>query len=492
MDFERKLAELEKVSRDLDPGPEQRKELLKCIVDSADQFLDGLENMDSQVFIQESDTETSQILQHPIKQEGTPLKELITLFEKTVLKTGVQAAHGMHLGLVPTGGLYPSALGDYLTAVTNKYVGLIYASPEGVRLEKMVLSWVAGLFGYPPEHAGSLTSGGTAAEIVALTTARDSMKLKAKEYERSVVYLTDMTHFAILKALRIAGMREAVVREIAMDDKLAMDVSMLKKQIENDIKAGLKPFLVVASFGTGITGSVDPIDQIADVAEEYNLWFHVDAAYGGFFVLVDDAKHIFKGIERSDSIVVDPHKGLFVPYGTGILLVRNGRKLYESNSMSSRTYIFQDAPEDQDEYSPCDLSFELTRHPRGLRVWLPLKLFGVRPFAAALEEKLTLAKYFHSKISAMDGFVAEPAPTLSIVVFYYDTKDDKKTNEFNRALQTRILQDGRAFMTSTTVRDRYHLRLCILSFRTHREHIDLCLQIIEENCNSLKKQYGLL
>ncbi|XP_070572790.1 tryptophan decarboxylase-like [Ptychodera flava] len=492
MDVLEKLEELEKGAECLEPGPEEREALMKKAMQSAEHFLVGLQSLDSKVFTKASGKSTSDILNDPLTDEGSSFDDILELFENGVLKSGVETAHAMHLGFVPGGGLFPSAIGDFLTAVTNKYAGVFYVGPEVVRLESKLIAWTASLFGYPSNHAGNLASGGTASTLIALATARDSMNIKGRDYERTVVYLTEMTHNCLRKAMKVLGMTDAIIREVPIkEETMEMDVGKLKEIIEADIQKDLKPFLVAASVGNGLTGTVDPIDEIADVTEEYKLWFHVDAAYGGFFVLVDDFKHLFKGIDRSDSIILDPHKGLFLPYGSGMLLVRDGKKLFEANSLLSTTNILQDAGVSDRDTSPCDLSFELTKHSRGLRMWLPLKLFGVKAFATALEEKLVLAKYFHWRISSIDGFVAKPYPQLSIVVFYYDTKDDEITDKFNRELQSMILEDGRLFISAVTVGGKYHLRICVLNFRTHRKHIDLCLQIIEENTNVLKAKFDV-
>ncbi|XP_077996511.1 uncharacterized protein LOC144449811 [Glandiceps talaboti] len=486
-----RLQHLEQEAKQLETKPGDRQQYTEIVNREVEKFYDGLEN--STIFTEGGDKASSAILANPITEEGSRLEDILETFRNSALKSGLQAAHPGHLAYVPGGGLYPAALGDYLTAVTNKYAGVFALAPDVVRLENMLIDWVAGLFGYPSGHAGNLTSGGTSATLIAIATARDSMQIKPSDYERAVVYVTQVTHNCIAKSMAVLGMRSTIMRHIPLKDmSTTMDVQQLKARVNQDKKDGLLPFLVVASLGTGITGSVDPIHQIADVAEEYNLWLHVDAAYGGFFVLVDDVRHHFEGVERSDSIVVDPHKGLFLPYGSGILLVRDGYKLFQANSIS-KVDILQDLKESpQLEYSPCDLSFELTKHSRGLRMWLPLKLFGVRLFASALEEKLLLARYFHHKISAMEGFVAKPAPVLSIVVFYYDAKDKEKTDKFNRELQKRIIEDGRVYMSSVNVRGIYHLRICVLNFRTHRKHIDLCLEIIAENAKLLKTKFACM
>jgi glutamate/tyrosine decarboxylase-like PLP-dependent enzyme len=260
----------------------------------------------------------------------------------------------------------------------------------------------------------------------------------------------------------------------------------LKACIIQDVKNGLKPFMVIASAGTTDVGAIDPLDEIADICEEFGIWFHVDAAYGGFFKLVESSEALFKGIERSDSLVIDPHKGLFLPYGTGAVLVRNGHLLFESQHLTA-SYL-QDAYYDVEEVSPADLSPELTKHFRGLRLWMPLQLFGIEPFKAALEEKLWLTRYFYEEIQKMEGFEVGPYPELSVMVYRFVPKSGN-ADEFNARLVEEVKKDGRVFLSSTMINGTYFIRLAVLSFRTHLSTIDSCLSVLKEKVEILKEEF---
>jgi glutamate/tyrosine decarboxylase-like PLP-dependent enzyme len=222
---------------------------------------------------------------------------------------------------------------------------------------------------------------------------------------------------------------------------------------------------------------VDPLVDIGEIADKYGLWFHVDGAYGAFFTLSEEGKEILKGMENSDSIIIDPHKTLFLPHGTGAVLLREWQQLHKSFRWQS--YVVQDASGGVDELSPMDLSPELTRHFRGLRMWLPLKVLGVAPFRAALTEKIRLARYFHEQIQKIDGFEVGPVPDLSIVVFrFVPTRGDP--DAFNRRLLEAILEDGRIFVSSTRVDGNLVLRLAVVSFRTHLDDIEETLEVLEQ------------
>ena len=262
-----------------------------------------------------------------------------------------------------------------------------------------------------------------------------------------------------------------------------MDPESLKKAIIEDKESGLKPWLVVASAGTIHTGAVDPLSEIGNIASEHKLWFHVDGAYGGLFVLCSEVKDALKGIRLSDSVVLDPHKALFLPYGTGAVLVREGQKLYDAFQVEA-SYIIEDKA---DELSPKDLSPELTRHFRGLRLWLPLKLLGVAPFRAALSEKIWLARYFYERVKTMPGFEVGPSPPdLSIVSYRYKPQRGD-VNEFNKRLEKSIKEDGHIFISSSELNGEPWLRAAILSYRTHLEEILYALKILGEKARQLEE-----
>ncbi|MDT8450267.1 MAG: pyridoxal-dependent decarboxylase, partial [Wenzhouxiangellaceae bacterium] len=211
----------------------------------------------------------------------------------------------------------------------------------------------------------------------------------------------------------------------------------------------------------------------AEIARRAGLWLHVDAAYGGFFLLTEEGREKLAGIDRADTLVMDPHKTLFLPYGTGALLVRDGDRL--RRAMSGGADYLQDTLAAGEEVSPADLSPELTRHFRGLRMWLPLKVLGLAPFRAALEEKLLLARYFHQRMVESARFEAGPPPDLSVVTFRLNGGD-----EANRALLEAIHGDGRIFLSSTRLDGRFTLRMAAVCHRTHKAEVDTMIDVLHE------------
>jgi aromatic-L-amino-acid decarboxylase len=471
-----RIRQLERAARPLEPGASRRKRLRSAVVASAERFLRQVATVKGYV---ETEDKGIGLLDCPIGEQGIPIDAAIELLEEHVVRPGASTLSGAHLAYIPGGGIYHSALGDYFAAVTNKYASVFFTGPGPVRMENMLIRWTADLVGYPASAGGNIASGGSIATLTAIATARDAHGLRGANYASAVVYLTTQGHHCIEKALRIAGMREVQHRFIPMDDHFRMRPDALEQAIAADRKQGLTPWLIIAAAGTTDTGAVDPLDAIGAIAERERCWFHVDAAYGGFFLLTEHGRQALKGIERSDSVVLDPHKGLFLPYGSGIVVVRDIKTLAAAHEHSG--HYMQDALREPGEVSPADISPELSKHFRALRMWLPLVLLGTKPFQAALDEKLVLARYFYQEIQAL-GFEVGPSPELSIVTYRWvpPGADLAQANQINQAIIEGARRDGRVFLSSTMLDGRFTLRLAVLAFRTHRRTIDLALRVLRE------------
>lgn len=475
-DLLEQIRRLERAARPLEPGGARRKQLRNAAIASSERFLRQIGTLKTYV---DAEDKGMGLLASPISEDGVSIGAAIGLLEQAVVRPGSNPASGGYLAYIPGGGIYHAALGDYLAAVSNKYAGVFFAAPGAVRMENMLVRWAADLVGYPAAAGGNLASGGSIASLVAIATARDAHGLKGADFASTVVYLTAQAHHCIEKALRIAGLGEAQIRRVPMDERFRMRPDALARAVAADRSAGLKPWLIVATAGTTDAGAVDPLGAVAAVAEREGCWFHVDAAYGGFFLLTEHGRSALKGIGRSDSVVLDPHKSLFLPYGAGMVLVRDVRPLAETHHYSG-SYM-QDAIREPGERSPADVSPELSKHFRALRMWLPLVLLGTKPFRAALDEKLLLARYFYREIQSL-GFQVGPPPDLSIVTFRWAppgaTLD--RINRINQEIVDGVRRDGRVFLSSTMLDGRFTLRLAVLAFRTHRRTIDLAIRVLRE------------
>jgi aromatic-L-amino-acid decarboxylase len=333
-----------------------------------------------------------------------------------------------------------------------------------------VLRWLCDLFRMPRQSQGVLTPGGSMANLSALVTARTA-KL-GERFLDGTLYVSQEVHHSVAKSARFAGFPADAVRVVGTDDALRMRPDLLRTAVREDRAAGRRPFLVVGTAGTINTGAVDPLSDIADVAADEDLWFHVDGAYGGFFQLTGRGRAALDGIERADTITLDPHKGLFLPYGTGCLLARDATALRAAHEEGA-DYL---PPVSQDDALPDFSSFspELTRDYRGLRLWLPLHLHGVDAFVQALDEKLDLAGRAYQRLTEVPELDVPWKPQLSMVTFRPRGASDLETADLLR----RINASNRVWLSSGVVRGQTFLRMCILSHRSRPGRIDEALEII--------------
>jgi aromatic-L-amino-acid decarboxylase len=415
-------------------------------------------------------------LAEALPETGTPAAELLDLFFQRALLPTFNTASPGYLAYIPGGGLFHAAVADLIADATNRYSSVYAAAPALARIEMNVIAWFCGLAGYPPEARGTLTSGGSLANWTALVTAR--RERLPENFLNGTIYASDQSHYSVAKGAILAGFPEANVREVPTDDQYRLRAEALAERIAEDRRRGLQPFLIAAAAGTTNTGAVDPLPELADLAAREGLWLHVDAAYGGFFLLTDEGKRTLRGIERADSIVLDPHKGLFLPYGTGAVLIRDGQALRRAHSLTG-DYMpgLQDDPDrvDFSQYSP-----ELSRPFRGLRVWLPFKMHGAAVFRAQLAEKLALARLAADRLRAMAGIEILAEPQLSLLAFRLAPVGvpESELNALNQRFLDRVNARQRVYLTATRLRGRFAPRICVLSFRTHRDRMEMALEDI--------------
>jgi len=348
----------------------------------------------------------------------------------------------------------------------NRFVGVAAASPALAQIESTVIDWLASLMGYPATAGGILTSGGSLSNLTAVVAARTA-KLP-EDFLSGTLYFSGETHLSVVKAARIAGFSERNLRWIPVDERFRMIPERLEEAVREDRARGLRPFLVVANVGTTNTGAVDPLPDIMEIAKRHDLWVHADAAYGGFFRLAPGGEALMPGVERCDSITLDPHKGLFLPYGTGCLLVREPEILKRAHG-GAASYL-QDVAAALGQVNFTDISPELSRDFRGLRVWLPIQLHGLGVFREQLKEKLELTRWAWRELKDDPHFEMLDEPQLSIVAFTARFRRGD-SNALGAEILRRVNERRRVFLSSTTIRGRYVLRICVLSFRTHADRV---------------------
>jgi aromatic-L-amino-acid decarboxylase len=467
--------------RPLEPSADQLRGLVGRALDRLLPYLESLPEQPAAVW--EGGEALARSLAEPAPEAGAPFDELLdTLFDRVVPHSFNTAGPG-YLAYVPGGGLPLTAVADLIGDAVNRYVGVWLAAPGMVRLEQNVVQWFCDLVGMPAGSGGLLTTGGSMANFTAVVAARRE-KLPP-DFLRGTVYVSDQVHHSVAKACVLAGLPPERVRAVPSDARFRMIPGALAAQVAADRATGLQPFLLVASGGTTNSGAVDPLPELADFAARERLWFHVDAAYGGFFCLTERGRAALRGIGRADSVCLDPHKGMFLPYGTGSLLVRDPGALRRAHATAA-DYMppFQDDP---DLVDYCEISPELSRDNRGLRVWLPVKLLGLGAWRAALDEKLDLARHAAEALRATPEVEILAEPELSLLAFRLapEGRDEAALDALNRAWLDRVNRRGRVFLTATRLHGRFALRLCILSFRTHRDRVDEALAQLREEAAAL-------
>ena len=415
-------------------------------------------------------------LVEPLPRTGKPYMELLDFLFDVVIPKSFNTAGPGYLAYIPGGGLPHSAVADLIADATNRYVGVFAAAPGLAQIEWNVVRWFCEIVGYPATAGGILTSGGSLSNLSALIAARRDRL--PENFLSATIYVSDQTHHSIQKAAMLAGFPTQNVREVRSDNRFRVRVDDLERAIASDRRLGLTPFAVIGNAGTTNTGAVDDLGALADVAAKERLWFHVDGAYGGFFLLTERGRRRLAGIERADSIALDPHKGLFLPYGTGALLVRDFETLKKAHALSAD--YMPSMQEDRDLVDFNLLSPELSRDWRGLRAWLPIKMHGIEIFRTNLDEKLDLTLWAAEELKRIDGMQILAEPQLSIVAFRLTRPglDEPALNALNRDLMNRVNAKKRVYLTGTLLNGRFAIRICVLSFRTHLDRMQEGLEDI--------------
>jgi len=461
-------------SRQLEPSAAEMRRVVEAALARIVPHLESLGEQPAAEEDLEAGLALARRLEEPLPERGTDVETLLDQLFHDVVGHSFNAAGPGYLGYIPGGGLFLSAVADLVASSVNRYTGVFAAAPGLVQLELNVVRWLCELVGFGRGSGGFLASGGSMATLSAVVAARHE-KL-GEELLDGVLYASDQVHHCVTKAARLAGLPARAIRVLASDDGGRLDPASVAGAVDEDRRRGLRPFLLVGSAGTVNTGAVDPLTDLAGLAEREGLWFHVDAAYGGFFRLTERGRERLAGIERADSVVLDPHKGLFVPYGCGALVVRDRGALRRSHGQDA-DYL-PPLHEDEGRVDFSEITPELSRPYRGLRVWLPLRAYGVAAFRRQLDEKLDLARWLAGELAGEEGIELVAPPELSLLALRVARPgaSEEERDELTRRLQRSINRRNRVHVTGTRFHGRYVLRICVLSFRTHRERVEMALE----------------
>jgi aromatic-L-amino-acid/L-tryptophan decarboxylase len=410
-------------------------------------------------------------------EAGRPFEEALAELRDEVLPYMARPHHPRFFAFIPAAGTFPGALGDFLASALNIFAGSWYEGAGPSRLELVVLDWFKAWVGYPVHAAGSLVSGGSAANLTALACAREARA--GSMGPELVVYASDQAHSSVARAARTLGFRSDQLRVLPADEHFRMRPDALAGALEADRSAGRVPLAVCASAGSTNTGAIDPLGPIADLCEQAGVWLHVDAAYGGFAALTDRGRALLAGIERADSITLDPHKWLYQPFECGCLLVREGHLLRAAFEITP-DYL-KDAETALAEVNFADQGLQLTRMSRALKVWLSVSTYGAAAFREAVDRCLDLALEADRRIAASATLELMHGATLGIICFRRRVPGASEAEEedVNRRLVAELADGGEGFVSSTRLRGRYAVRACILNHTTRWADVERVLAHFE-------------
>ena len=430
-----------------------------------DRVIEHLETLPSQPAIREGSlTELRDALGGPVPEEGGAAQEALRTLADVALAHMQHGDHPRYFARVPGPSSYAGVLADWLGTGFNAIAASWGGGSGPATVELVTLDWLRELLGMPEGTEGVMTSGGSLANLTALAAAR-------ADAGPGVCYLSDQTHASILRALRTLGFSPEHVRILPSDERLRLPLDVLTAAVETDVAAGRRPGFVVATAGTTNSGAVDPLPEIADLCRARGLWFHVDGAYGASAALCDAGRRALTGIERADSLVLDPHKWLFQPYDLGCVFVSRPTVLERAFRMTP-DYL-ADVAAAADEVDLRDRGLELTRRARGLKLWLTFRTYGLARLRAAIQQGIAAAEYAERLVAADERWEVVTPAQLGIVTF--GLRDSDYPDE-HRARADALADEGFATLTSTRLHGRAVLRLCTINPRTSSQDIAATLE----------------
>lgn len=428
-----------------------------------------------------------------LPETSSPLDEILRDFDELIMPGIVHWGHPAFLGYFGSTTTAPGILGEILAAALNVSAMTWRTSPAATELETVVLDWLRQMLGLPAQFTGVVYDTASVAVLHALAAARESLGLDARaqglcgrpEVPALRVYASDQAHSSVEKAAITLGIGEQNVRRVGCDMLYRLDVAALRRAVEEDIREGLRPMAVIATVGTTSTASVDPVEEIAALCREHHVWLHVDAAYGGAMALLPEGRHVMNGVEAADSVVVNPHKWLFVPLDFSALYVRKPELLRATFSLVPE-YLRGDA--EQGERNYMDYGVQLGRRFRALKAWMVFRSFGRRGLASRIREQIRLARLFASWLDTDQSFEVLAPVTMGVVCFRARPlrKEDRveaaaeELNDFNRRLIEAVNTSGQAYLTHTLLRGQVAMRLAVGNVLTTEQHLARVYELIKE------------
>lgn len=418
-----------------------------------------------------------------LPEQPVPMDVLLDQVQSFVLDQMTHQDHPRNFAFVPGPSNFVGAMADALASAYNIFCGAWIGPSGSAQIEITAVEWLRQLFEFPESAGGLFVSGGSMANMTCLAVARHEML--ANNPFNATVYFSDQTHSSVAKGLKILGFQQYQLRKIATDEAYRLPMDTLRQKIASDRQQGLVPFCVVANAGTTNSGAIDPLHEIADLCASEGMWMHVDGAYGGSAALSPSGRAALDGMNRADSLSIDPHKWMFQPYEIGCALVRNRSFLKDTFRVSAEYLKIMEQSAEQPNFS--DYGVQLTRGFRALKLWMSLKAFGVTAFRDAIEHGIRLAEHTEGRLAQNSSWQIVTKACLGVVTFRYhvDGMAEKELDELNARISSDLIMGGYAMLSPTVMSGRLVLRMCTINPRTTREDIDGTVKAMEEIAETL-------
>src|SRR5213082_1655134 len=479
----------------LDPSPEQIRSWANAAVELMAEYLGTIR--DRRLYPRTTSRDIRKQLDQSLPEEATDFEQLLDLIRKPLLELSRHNGHPRMFGYVQAPGTAIAAIADLLASTLNANLTAWRSAPAAVELERLTIDWIKQIIGFNRDAAGLFVSGGSMANMAALAAARRA-KAPAQIQDKGAqfctealrVYASEETHHSVAKAAALLGIGRDNVRLISVDERYKINLDELVAAIEEDRAAGHLPICIVANAGTVATGAFDPLPPISDIAQRFNLWLHVDGAYGGFAALAPSARPLFASIKEADSLALDPHKWLYLPVDCGCILYRDpemARATFAHEAEYTRV-IGQGADE---AFAFWDYGPELSRRFRALKVWMLLKGVGLQGLSEAIEKDLACARHFEKLVQNSEDFEMLAPVELSIFCFRHlparlkralataspseREKIEEQLDDHNERLLLALQRDGSSYLSNARLHGRFSLRGCVMNYRTTLRDMEILL-----------------
>lgn len=419
---------------------------------------------------------------------GTSIEDVLTDFKEKVIPNSSKIGHPRFLAWMNNAGSDAGVLGEFLSIGLNQIPFMYKAGPAATVIEDLVIKWFGKLFGLSGNFGGTLVSGGTTANLTSLLVARENTggEIMTNGFTNAgnlVLYVSEQGHATIERAVGILGIGIKNIVKIATDNEFRINTQKLEEQIDKDISNGKKPFCIVAQGGSASVGAVDPIDELARICKIYNLWLHVDAAYGGAAIL-SKKKNLLKGIELADSITVDPHKWFYIPTEAGMVLVKDKEKLFNTFTKTAcKAY-----KGNLSEKNNLDYGIQLARTSRAFKIWFAFKTYGLKKIGICVDQNIELAIKLRDRIKSLENWEVLNPVSLSIICIRYIPKnitDNETISQLQGIILKEVELSGKAFLTPVSINNKSGIRICFANHRTTIEDVEILVSTLIEIADNL-------